>query len=66
MYATAILLKFEKHNNNTEKMVNVKTYDRITHIRHEFMAIVENKCEKHHHSLYYLHSPANVNKKVIK
>ena len=69
MYAIAILVKFEKHNNNvinTEKMANVKTYNKITHIRHEFMAIVENKCEKHHQPLYYLHSPANVNKKVIK
>ena len=44
MYAIAILVKFEKHNNDTEKMENVKTYDKITHIRHEFMAIVENKC----------------------
>ena len=66
MYVIAILVKFEKYNNDTEKMANVKTYNKITHIRHEFMAIVENKCEKHHQPLYYLHSPANVNKKVIK
>ena len=33
MYAIAILVKFEKHSNNviiTEKMANVKTYDKIT------------------------------------
>ena len=61
MYAIAILVKFETHNK-----ANVKIYDKITHLRHEFMAIVENKCEKYHQPLYYLHSPANVNKKVIK
>ena len=69
MYAIAILVKFEKHKNNvinTEKMANMKTFNKITHIRHEFMAIGENKFEMHHQPLYYLHSPANVNKKVIK
>ena len=48
---------------NTEKLAYVKTRNKIIHIRHAIMAIVENNCEKHAQPLYYLHLPANVNTK---